>query len=132
MKCIEYPSSCNRIDTVQACVNQVMDEVKEKDLPRDEDFKKEEDKQEKKGVEEKNEVSTTSGDGTMACLRYTARKNTGRHYSYMSHFHNMRLGRGSQIDPITLTLEFDSKATEYITNDESWSDDEIYPMDDSE
>ncbi|KAL3529591.1 hypothetical protein ACH5RR_008913 [Cinchona calisaya] len=69
--------------------------------------------------------------GTMARLIHTARKNIGHRYSYMNHFHNMRLGRGSKIDPITLMLKSDSKATEYSSNDESWSDDEIYPKDDS-
>ncbi|KAL3534901.1 hypothetical protein ACH5RR_003362 [Cinchona calisaya] len=126
------PPSCNRVDTLEACVNEVVEEVKEKDLPRDEDFKEEEDQQEKKWVEDKKEVSTTSGEGTMACLRNTTRKNTGHRYSYMNHFRNIRLGQGSKIDPITLTSETDSKATECNTNDESWSDDEIYPKDDNE
>ncbi|KAL3510071.1 hypothetical protein ACH5RR_029472, partial [Cinchona calisaya] len=76
--------------------------------------------------------SAPSIKGTIACLRHTARKNNRHDYSYMDHFCNMRLGRGSKIDPIALTSKSDSKATEYNTNDESWSDDEIYPKDDSE
>ncbi|KAL3513663.1 hypothetical protein ACH5RR_026380 [Cinchona calisaya] len=67
----------------------------------------------------------------MARLKHMARKNTGHRYSYMNHFRNMCIGRGSKIDLITLTLESDSKAIEYNTNDESWSNDEIYPKDDS-
>ncbi|KAL3509654.1 hypothetical protein ACH5RR_029055 [Cinchona calisaya] len=70
--------------------------------------------------------------GTMARLRHTGRKNTGHRYSYMNHFRNMYLGRGSKIDPTTLMSKPNSKATEYSTNDESWSDDKIYPKDNSE
>ncbi|KAL3520232.1 hypothetical protein ACH5RR_018381 [Cinchona calisaya] len=65
MKCMDDLPSCNRIDTVQACVNEAVDEVKEKDLPRVEDFKDEDDQQEKNGVEDKKELSTTSGEGLL-------------------------------------------------------------------
>ncbi|KAL3537562.1 hypothetical protein ACH5RR_000928 [Cinchona calisaya] len=71
--------------------------------------------------------------GTMACLRHMAKKNTRHRYSYMNHYHNMRLGRSSKIDPITL---MQSQTPRLLLNKTPMMnyglDDEIYLKDDSE